>query len=736
MIVALLDIFLGWVIYSRNRKSEINISFGVFAFSVGLWAFVIAFYRASSNASMAIFLMQASYVIALTIGSSFYYFSLIFPIRKKDYNWVKIVLTAIFSVLAILVFTPNFLTKSIIFHDWGKETLLNLGGYIAFVVVFIPTFVGGLLILWKKYFNAKGIVRTQLLYIVLSVTIAGFFGMLFNLVLASPFLQDFQHIWAGPLFTTVIVALITYAIIKHRLLDIRLFVIRGILYTLTVVMVGMMFTWIVFSIGENILGSTFWGIIIGSVVISLGLEPLLHFLRRVTDEYFFQERYNYQNTLRELVKSMTRIIDLQHLLDTTTITIKNALKLEKIAIALFDPDKVVPSVIKEVGFEIPLDTHLCKKKSLVKYLAETKIELVAAELEIEQERGRLNVPVERAGIIIREMRNLDIAMCIPIFSNEEMIGILALGNKKSGDVFSNDDIQLLNTFAGQAGIAIVNAKLYQEVKDFNLRLQEKVNHATRDLRRSNKELREANIRLRELDQAKSDFISLASHQLRAPLSITKGYVSMILEGTYGDCPTDLIEPLNMVYNGNERLIKFVNNLLDVSRMESGRLEYVFQNVDLSAMAESVTKELKLAADKKEIFLKTDIEKGLPLVKADDEKLRQVVMNLVDNAIKYTPSGGVTVSLKEGDSSDRKKGLIFSVTDSGRGLEEVDKASLFQKFSRGQGVSRIHTEGTGLGLYVAAKIIEAHQGTIWADSPGKDQGSTFAFWVPVGEMENE
>lgn len=104
------------------------------------------------------------------------------------------------------------------------------------------------------------------------------------------------------------------------------------------------------------------------------------------------------------------------------------------------------------------------------------------------------------------------------------------------------------------------------------------------------------------------------------------------------------------------------------------------------------------------------------------------MNLIDNAIKYTNQGNVSVKLKKGKNQEGKNGLVFSVTDTGRGLEDNDKASLFQKFSRGSNISRIHTEGTGLGLYVARQIMEAHKGTIWAESPGKDQGSTFSFWV--------
>jgi signal transduction histidine kinase len=235
-----------------------------------------------------------------------------------------------------------------------------------------------------------------------------------------------------------------------------------------------------------------------------------------------------------------------------------------------------------------------------------------------------------------------------------------------------------------------------------------------------------NEKLKKIDQAKSEFISIASHQLRTPLTVIKGYISMMNEGTFGVLPPGLKDALGKVYISNERLIKLVEELLNVSRIESGKLRYVFESRQLLDLVSSICNELKGHAAAKGLkFELVRPEVDLPSVMMDEEKMRQVIMNLIDNAIKYTNKGSVTISLKKQDER-----ILFSVSDSGVGIKPDDMQNLFKKFSRGTGTSLIHTEGTGLGLYVARQITEAHGGKAWAESAGEGQGSRFYFYLPI------
>ncbi|MBI2458989.1 MAG: GAF domain-containing protein [Parcubacteria group bacterium] len=724
IIVAIVNIFLAWIVYFRNKKSQINIFFSIFAFAVGLWALVLGFYHLSISLNTDELLMRSSYGAAVVIGASFYYMSLVFPLKKKKYRFTGIILLLVSLFLLFLVFIPGFLVQSIVAKNWGNDVMLNSFGYYIFSLFFTLTFLGGMIIFWKKYFTSSGIVAKQIFYIVSSGSIAGILGMLFNLILPSPLFHNFQYIWIGPIFTIIWSSSIAYAIMRHRLLDIRLFVVRSILYTLTVVAVGMIFIFVVFFLGQNILGSTFRGIILGSVVISLGLEPLIHFFRRVTDRYFFQEKYNYQKIFRELTESMTRIMDLQNLLDTTTATIKNALKVEKIAIVLWNNGKDLPAEIKQVNLNILFDIYFSKKKPLIKYLSDSKMELVSAELKIEIERGKLRMPMAQAESIVREMQNLDIAVCLPIISNNILIGVLALGDKQSGDVFSIDDIQLLNVFTYQAAIALENALLYKQVQDFSKTLQGKVDEQTKDIRTKSGEIEEKNKYLQELLEMKSDFLRTVNHQLNTPLSVMKGYFSMMEEGSY---PADKAMP--SIKAGLERISSTVADFWDAYELEGERMKMQPQKTDITEIVSRLIPEkqkMQLARERNLTIEVLEPKFKMPIVWCDYKKIAHVVSNLLDNAVYYTRQGKVTLYYELLDDNY----LQVNVKDTGVGISEEDKKKLFQKFSRGNNATDLRPDGSGLGLFIAKKIVEGNWGELAGISQGQDKGATFSFTLPI------
>ena len=251
-------------------------------------------------------------------------------------------------------------------------------------------------------------------------------------------------------------------------------------------------------------------------------------------------------------------------------------------------------------------------------------------------------------------------------------------------------------------------------------------------RKISQELREAYEELKKLDKAKSEFISIASHQLRTPLTAIKGYLSMILEGTYGGLAEKTKRPMENVYQSNERLIKLVNDILNVTRIEAGGMEMKFEKSSLEEVINSAVEELKVAADQKGIFLKFEKPtlrpaqgERLPKILIDKDKIRQVILNVVDNAIRYTNKGGVTVKIQ-----NQKSKIKIIVTDTGEGMTKEELSKLFESFSRGVAGTRLYTEGVGLGLYIARRLLELHDGKIWAESPGPDKGSTFYIELPI------
>ncbi len=234
-------------------------------------------------------------------------------------------------------------------------------------------------------------------------------------------------------------------------------------------------------------------------------------------------------------------------------------------------------------------------------------------------------------------------------------------------------------------------------------------------------LRVANDKLQSLDKLKTEFLSLAAHQLRSPLTAIRGYTSMLLDGSFGSVDEKQKEAINRVYESSSHLTKVVEDLLNVSKIEAGGMKYTMAPFDLEKAVRDLSTDLSITAQKKGFAVNFRTDGTAPyMVNGDMEKIRQVALNVIDNAIKYTDHGSITVSLSRAEGGI----IVVSVTDTGMGISPEEKAKLFQKFSRGEG-GKMNTGGSGLGLYLAKQIVEAHGGHISIDSPGLGKGSTFS-----------
>ncbi|NTW27132.1 MAG: hypothetical protein HGA36_02310 [Candidatus Moranbacteria bacterium] len=259
-------------------------------------------------------------------------------------------------------------------------------------------------------------------------------------------------------------------------------------------------------------------------------------------------------------------------------------------------------------------------------------------------------------------------------------------------------------------------------------------------------LAQANDALRKLDNAKTEFISIASHQLRTPITAIKGFASLLLEGAYGELSEGVHGALEKVYSSSERLVSLIEDLLNVSRIESGRMVFAFEKATVEKLIKELYDNFILIAKTKKFYLDLKLpETPLPEVMMDYSKIRELVSNFIDNALKYTEKGGVTVKAElrdegvvidesgfviEGKKSEFGKVVRVTVSDTGIGIPREEIPYLFKKFSRGKDVSRLHVGGTGLGLYVGKAIAENHHGAVWIESEGADKGSRFIIEIPV------
>ena len=251
-----------------------------------------------------------------------------------------------------------------------------------------------------------------------------------------------------------------------------------------------------------------------------------------------------------------------------------------------------------------------------------------------------------------------------------------------------------------------------------------------------KNLEAANEKLKALDKLKSEFLSFASHQVKSPMSIVKGYATLIFDGSLGPVSNEIKDIAKKIKNSADRLIGLVNNLLDLRKIEEGKMEFNFEKINVVEVVKNLVEEFKQLAKDKNLELTFESEKDEIKINLDVQKFSQVIQNLIDNAIKYTEKGWVKVSITNSKEQEAKSEgqmtkdyVLITVADSGRGISKELASKLFEQFSRDASVKK-EIQGTGLGLYIAKQIVLAHHGEIWAESEGEGKGSKFMVKLPV------
>jgi signal transduction histidine kinase len=287
---------------------------------------------------------------------------------------------------------------------------------------------------------------------------------------------------------------------------------------------------------------------------------------------------------------------------------------------------------------------------------------------------------------------------VPLLREGVPIGVIGLTRSKAR-AFSDQHIDLLQTFADQAAIAIENVRLFDEIQDKSRQLEEASQH-------------------------KSQFLANMSHELRTPLNAILGYTELMADGAYGEPSEKMLGILKRLESNGKHLLGLINDVLDLSKIEAGQLVLELSDYSVQDIAQTVRSTLEPLATDKKLAFKLELARELPPGHGDGRRLTQVLINLVGNAIKFTDAGEVAIK------AEANNGLFYvSVRDTGPGISAADQAKLFQEFQQANNAITRKKGGTGLGLAISKRIIEMHGGKIWVESQ-VGQGSTFAYTLPV------
>ena len=721
-VVSIINFSLG-VIVLRNRsvQQRVRYSFVIFSFITALWVFV----NLMTGLSQAPFWVWSMYSTgALLSTSALIWVSFLVKKTIQKLHFIFIVLCGI--IFFCLSYTP------LIIYEIRSVTLGGFEGEVGPLFSIYTFYIAGTLIITvfrviNKFFHSFGIEKTRFLYVTFGVIIFASVSLIGSFIL--PIFGTLKFLPFDTLSSVIFLFLVTYAIIRYRLMNVKRVITRSLLFSLVVLIISSAFT-AGTLLASRVFDKTDTGARIGvniavAIIVVLFLNPIKNFLAKITDKIFFKGQVDYQMVTQRMSDLIAATLERDQLLGTCATTLANELKIKKNTI-LFCNSALKSAVLyysnqpsQNSAAVESIKTHLFNEYSSIISFFTEHTEIKVRE---EEERKAEDLPASdyqrELTAIVRELEARDISVVVPVLSEHGEHAFVFLSDKQSGDIYDNRDINLLELLRSQLTSALEKSRLYEDVKQFNIRLRLKVKEATA-------KLRVANSHLRELDKAKTLFLSVASHQLRTPLAGIKGFLSMILDGDFGELQKQVREILEDVYANSNRLIRLVNTFLNVSRIEAGRISLMRDNHDLVPMGKKVVNELQFTAQDKGLALTFETNKDEIVANVDLDKIEDVVINLTDNAIKYTAAGTIIVRLI--DKGDKVR---IEVQDTGEGLEAKEIKTLFHKFVRGERGLHTHTDGSGLGLYIAKRVAEMHNGEIGVTSDGIGKGCIF--WFEVGK----
>ncbi len=727
MTTAALLITTSLVAMKSSTQKGINKYLAAFTVSVSLWCSGIAFYiNADIGRSKEIFL-QMYYIapIGIALSSMAFAFEQQNEITgKKPYRQNLIVLGSIILGLLLslaIALNPKFVVEKI--NSTGS-VVLNMTGYSIYSIVFLSVFISSLVIVARLMADERGRANKGFYLYAKTLLLASTCGVFFNLVL--PFLGNYKLIWVGPLVCLSLPLSIVYGVVNYRAFNIRTSAFRAVGYSLSIATLVLMYSLVVYGIVLPVISPKEGFRLSILLMIIGGTAGTIYFYDKIklvfdviTEKIFFKNSYNLPKFLDELNQALINSGGVEELSANVMNTLAGTLKSDFLILA-----------VKNENFEITIDsrTHEPGKEVfdsritpyLTTYHFKESQRVVLRDYIDKKKYGELyeillkkDTPI---AIDLSESSTRGTSLKKALENKEQKV--LFLGPKKSGESYSVQDFDALRIISKELVIALQNALRFEEIKLFNLELQKKVEVATIKLRQQNKKLVAA-------DELKDDFLSIASHQMRTPISTILGYTSILNSGDAGKMSKEQEKFSKVVESSTKRLAYLINDFLTVSRLKSGKFAIEKVDTDLKAALKDEVVDLEHQFAAKNVKLNLHIDGQIPRMNADEQKLRQVMMNLMDNALHYTPEGGtVEVTMK----MDGRQ-LCFEVKDNGIGVPKAEQAKLFSKMFRAGNAQKMRPDGTGLGLYLAKKVVLGHNGHIIFKSK-EGEGSTFGFKIPL------
>jgi signal transduction histidine kinase len=669
-----------------NAKSRINQIFALFLFSGVIWGFFIGLWGLNISSYQEYLFGTIATIFGIFPATiSYFFFGLVF-LRKPFKLWLLYTIPTylFFSYLAITEAIVSYAEKPFA-EGFGVHQRAAEGAFFMLAIVWGASLIAILITYLIKELFKKGADKTHLLKVKLLLIDTVLVSSLVVVYNANPGFWGIPLDMVGMLAAAVI---LTYGILRFELVDVNVRLRNTLVNIIFAVFLtgaySLLIVLIRFIVPYRFDTYIWWPAIVAAIYLTSISLPLRDRILRFVDIAFYQTRYDYRETISKFASQVGEILELKSLSDFITATIKQTFGAESTHLFVLLKGRYE-------AFNCSGECYLEKKDPITNFL-------------VKNERPISEEEINESLLDHKKMEHLKPKVIVPLNSGDDLVGALFVGQRVSGDFYSGEDKNLLYTLGQASAIALKNSSLYQEVLENEKEIEKLLSHE------------------RDVNESKNEFVNIVSHYLRTPLTSIKGYLDMLLRDRLSS--VEKSDYLTRAYNEQKRLSSLVEDLISISSLEKGKLHLFKKSLSLSEVIEKVVDDFSSLAQEKNLYLKTATKGNLGTINADSQKIIQAISNLVDNAIKFTKIGGITIKAVKKDSR-----VEICVEDTGVGVDEQEIPKLFQKFHRGTSVKTFTYEGSGLGLYITKLIIETHGGEIKASSElGK--GSRFCIYLPL------